>query len=385
MYLKVRVICEEIRVYLFTGWLKDMGRFTMIEKNIYESLKEKYGHVASWAVWRRTSGAAKSNMKDVSMFESEDILEVLNPNYVFVGLNGSGVHDDYMDMSRPWHNFHSSNPSGHDFKLCYALMDTPYWGSYITDAIKGLPEVDSGKVVAYLKSHPEMINKNMEILRREIEMLGDHPIIVAMGGKSYELVSKYLGKQFTVKKITHYSFTIGKENYREHVLKVLSDGDEELCIPKTPKIQEITEVLEAKVNPVKSTVNEKRGMNSGIPSLEEQLQKTGLDDPDNWRGDIKKQLLMLFEPVVRDTDFSIRINEGDTTKVGLNLFYKDTERRSMGFEKLKDRMFKVFPVKKFYEEIMYKVELPEIDANKSQIHMKMTLEQFWEFLYKITR
>ena len=84
----------------------------MVEKKIYESLKEKYGHVASWAVWRRPSGAIKSNMGDVSMFDTDDVLEVLNPNYVFVGLNRSGVHDDYMDMDRPWHNFHSSNPNG---------------------------------------------------------------------------------------------------------------------------------------------------------------------------------------------------------------------------------------------------------------------------------
>ena len=196
----------------------------MIDKNIYESLKEKFGHVASWAIWGRPSDSVKSNMKDVSMFDGDGILEVLNPKYVFVGLNGSGVHDDYMDMEKPWHNFHSSNPHGNDFKLRYALMDTPYWGAYITDAIKDLPEVDSNKVAVYLKNHPEVVEKNMKILRDEIKMLTDNPTVIALGGKSYELVNKYLGKEFTVKKITHYSFTIGKEEYRQHVLNVLGDG-----------------------------------------------------------------------------------------------------------------------------------------------------------------
>lgn len=351
----------------------------MIEKNIYESLKEKYGHVASWAIWRRPSGTVKSNMRDVSMFDSEDVLEKLNPNYVFVGLNGSGVHDDYMDMDRPWHNFHSSNPRGHDFKLRYALMDTPYWGAYITDSIKGLAEVDSGKVSTYLKMHPEAEIEAMDILRSEIEMLGDHPVVICLGGKSYELVSKHLGNQFTVKKITHYSYQIGKETYRKHVLNVLSDGKEESNIPKIPKESKSLDVSEGKLVPV-STVSL-----DGIPSLEEQLKKVGLDVPDNWRGDIKNQLLVLFEPVVRGTDYSIRINEGDTTKVGLNLFYKDNSKRSMGFEKMKDMNFKVFPVTKFYDEIKYKVEMPGLDSKKSQPHMKMTLAQFWEFLYKITR
>lgn len=357
----------------------------MVEKKVYEQLKEEYGHVASWAVWREPSGAIKSNMGDVSMFDDKSILEVLNPNYVFVGLNGSGVHDDYMDMKRPWHNFHSSKSSGHDYKLRYALMDTPYWGAYITDAIKDLPEVDSGKVSSYLDKHPDLEIKAMDILRREIEMLGGNPVVICLGVKSYELVSKYLGNQFTVKKITHYSYQIGPIAYREHVLNVLSNGTEEFSIPKTPKMSNIMDDVEEKVMPAKSTVGESTVMVEGMPSLEEQKKKLGLDIPNNWRGDIKGQLLMLFEPVVKGTDYSIRINEGDTKKVGLNLFYKDEERRCMGFEKLKDMNIKVFPVKKFYEEIKYKVELPETDPNKSQAHMQMTLEEFWVFLYKITR
>ena len=52
---------------------------------------------------------------------------------------------------------------------------------------------------------------------------------------------------------------------------------------------------------------------------------------------------------------------------------------------MKDMNFKVFPVTKFYDEIKYKVEMPGLDSKKSQPHMKMTLAQFWEFLYKITR
>ena len=128
-----------------------------------------------------------------------------------------------MNTSKAWHNFHSSSLHGQDYKLRYALMDTPYWEACITDAIKGLPEVDSNKVAPYLRSNPDIINKNMEILKEEIELLGTKPVIVALGGKSYEIISKYFGNQYTVKKIIHYSFRIGKEKYREHVLQVLSN------------------------------------------------------------------------------------------------------------------------------------------------------------------
>ena len=122
-----------------------------------------------------------------------------------------------------------------------------------------------------------------------------------------------------------------------------------------------------------------------MPSLDEQLRKVGLDNPDNWRGDIRDKLLMLLEPLVAGTDFKIKMNTTDITSQVLDLFYKDESRRSMGFGKTKDRNFRVFPVKSFYEEHKDKIEFLSIDPKKKQIHMDMTLEQFWNSLYKITR
>ena len=200
----------------------------MIAKTNYLKLKDHFENVASWAVWELPSGTSpKSNMRVISMFDSDDILELLNPHYVFIGLNGSGVHDDYMDMSNPWHNFHSSNPHGHDYKLRYALLNTPYWGAYITDVIKELPEVDSNKVSTYLRKHPDVVAENIKILKKEIEMLGTHPVLVCLGGKSYEIVQKHLGNQFIVKKVFHYSYQIGKEDYRSHIIKTLSEGNDD--------------------------------------------------------------------------------------------------------------------------------------------------------------
>lgn len=47
-----------------------------------------------------------------------------------------------------WANFHSDdNKRQNDFKLRYALMDTPYWGSYITDVIKSHFDTISTNVV----------------------------------------------------------------------------------------------------------------------------------------------------------------------------------------------------------------------------------------------
>ena len=124
---------------------------------------------------------------------------------------------------------------------------------------------------------------------------------------------------------------------------------------------------------------------TNVPSLEDQLCKLGLDNPDNWRGDIRDKLLMLLAPLVSGTQFEIKMNTTDTTSQVLDLFHKDDPKRKMGFGKTKDRNFRVFPVKSFYEENKGKIEFLRIDPKKKQIHMDMTLEQFWNSLYRITR
>ena len=193
----------------------------MLDKKIYEKLKKNYGKTASWAIWKEPGESIKSNMDDVSMFDKDVILKSLNPNYVFVGLSGSSVGDGYMDTKRPWYNYHSSNPKGNDFKLRYALTDTPYWGAYMTVAIKDLTA--SGTMPPVLTDNSEVIKRNMKELREEIDTLGTRPIIVCFGKQCYELVRVYLGKDFTVKQLPHYSSLVGKDAYRESLIKELAD------------------------------------------------------------------------------------------------------------------------------------------------------------------
>ena len=64
----------------------------MIEIERYNKLKEKYGHVASWTIWKEPGLTPKSNTDDMSIFEDENICDKLNDKYVFVALNWSGTH-----------------------------------------------------------------------------------------------------------------------------------------------------------------------------------------------------------------------------------------------------------------------------------------------------
>ncbi len=113
----------------------------MLDRKTYKLMKKKYGGVGSWAVWcpQTDKNAPKSNMGNMDWTKNEDgLCSVLNPEFVFVGLNLSDSHGKYSDANTPWVNFHSGNPHGNSFKLRFALKDTQFWGAYMTDLIKGV-------------------------------------------------------------------------------------------------------------------------------------------------------------------------------------------------------------------------------------------------------
>ena len=192
----------------------------MITKENYDYLKEHYGRIASWAVWAPASDRPKSNTDDLSIFNDENLFQKLNANYVFVGLNAS----EQQATENVWRSFHSDNPHQQDYKLRYALLNTKYWGGYITDIIKKYPEVDSSKVKVYLKNNPEVVESNIKDFINELNILSkDKPILIAMGGYSFEILDKYLSNEYKIVKIMHYSSQISKEEYRKQVLDVLDN------------------------------------------------------------------------------------------------------------------------------------------------------------------
>ncbi|SFT61024.1 hypothetical protein SAMN02910301_2110 [Lachnospiraceae bacterium XBD2001] len=195
----------------------------MISKKNYDLLKKKYGKVASWAIWSTdySNAQPKKNTADLSVFKNKDLLKVINTGYVFVGLNASSTHGDVSQGTDAWYNFHSNYTYQNDYKLRFALQGTKYWGSYITDLIKYYEEVDSGKVESYLRKNPDVVKQNIEDFRYEISLLGDKPVLVALGSKTYKMLRDYLEDEFEIRQIKHYSYTIGKEDYRREVIDIL--------------------------------------------------------------------------------------------------------------------------------------------------------------------
>ena len=195
----------------------------MITKNRYAVMKEKYGKFGSWAVWKRAGGIPSSNTGFMDWVNEAGLLRILDTGFVFVGLNVSNTRGNQKGgFKEAWKNFHSDYSFQKDYKLRFALQDTPYWGSYLTDVIKEHVEGDSGEVMKHLREHPEKVKRNIRRFEEELSFLGKHPVLVAMGRNTNSILQKHLGGKYRIVPIPHYAARMGKETYREKVVAVLA-------------------------------------------------------------------------------------------------------------------------------------------------------------------
>ena len=200
--------------------LGEKTKFRMINRDIFELIKRKYGHYASWAIWTDSSGKPKDNIGDLSFFDLEKnnrVLGLLHSTFVLVGLNIS------RRVQFPLGNFHDKRSNSMDYKLRYALKGTPLWGSYMTDIIKDFEHKISEKAMSYLSQNKDLEEKNVEIFRAELNDSGfRRPTLVAFGGDVHKVIIRNLGEEFDVWKLPHYSKYISKENYRQEVQVILN-------------------------------------------------------------------------------------------------------------------------------------------------------------------
>ena len=125
----------------------------MLTLEKFNDIKNKYGKCASWAIWASEGKNPTSNIGDLSVLDpatNENLLSLLNPNVIFVGLNLSRG-----DVKNDFENFHSSYGHAKDYKIRFAIKNSPYWGGYMTDIIKGYVKKESGTVEKYLRENKE--------------------------------------------------------------------------------------------------------------------------------------------------------------------------------------------------------------------------------------
>jgi hypothetical protein len=184
-----------------------------IEK--FVEIRERFGHFASWAIWADEGANPKANIDDLSVLDPDvnpRLLKMIHGNSILLGLNIS------RRIQRPLGNFHDPRPMATDFKIRYALKDTSYWGSYMTDIIKDFEEKASGKMMSFLRSNKDFERDNIRKLREEIAVLGfSNPVLVAFGKDAEKIARRNLCKEFQVVGIPHYAKYISKEDYRAQV------------------------------------------------------------------------------------------------------------------------------------------------------------------------
>jgi len=198
----------------------------MVDRAKFEFIKEKYGHWISWAIWAESGDAPKSNVGDLSIFSGDNFLSQLNSEVILVGLNISRG-----DIKSPLANFHDARSEATDYKIRYALKDTPFWGGYMTDIIKDFNEKESGKMMSYLRVNKEFEDKNVEIFYEELKDLGSvSPIIIAFGNDAYSILTRNFKDQYRVLKVPHYANYTSKERYREQVQDLIKSIADDVLI-----------------------------------------------------------------------------------------------------------------------------------------------------------
>ena len=196
-------------------------------------VEDVYGkpiNFASWGNWKERT----SNLEF-----SDELLQGLQPNIVFCGLN---VSTDVEPGN--WNNFHKKGDRGNS-NLRDSIIGTRLQGAYFTDLIKFYPETAGGKVKSYFKNNKGELERHAEWFVEEMIQLKEFfwknnsklPLIIIVMGKTAtkelfntaEIENKLRKEKFDDVKVyfvRHYSQDHKKElpeKIREIVRKIEQD------------------------------------------------------------------------------------------------------------------------------------------------------------------
>ena len=197
-----------------------------ITRERFDEVRKRWGAYSSWAVWHSIGpeDKPKAHAGDITSLDPDkkpSLLSLLNPDVVLLGLNAA----TRPIPPEPWSNFHDSRAVANDFKIRFALADSPYAGAYMTDVLVGLHETDSNKVATYMRANPTILTAQIERLEEELNDIGaTNPLLIAFGGAAHKALREHLGHKYRIVKVTHYVHRIKKEQYREGALAAIAAG-----------------------------------------------------------------------------------------------------------------------------------------------------------------
>jgi len=167
--------------------------------------ENRLDEVASWAIWN------PFDLNDTKIIETNESINKLKPNIVFILLNFAGNGDvNFEDPAwKSWQNFHTNYPM--DKRLFNVLNDPKYEGAYMTDIIKCVKTSGTDELKQMIKNDGIDMNTQRDILINEINILNNNNLeIYLMGNYTERIFNKYIykdlqGKIQKPKRILHPS------------------------------------------------------------------------------------------------------------------------------------------------------------------------------------
>lgn len=194
-----------------------------VPDKILSVIEERFAWCASWAVWADQGIKPTSNIGDTSVFDftkRTDVRQKIHSEFIFIGLNVSKSLGE-----NKYSNFHSNSPRAKDYKIRYAVRETPAWGGYMTDLIKNFPELESRKAINFIRNNPKFLYENIDILREEISTLdAEDAKLLCFGGDVFNILKNHFPHKKLIH-LMHYSSYISKEHYRAHLIEKISGGE----------------------------------------------------------------------------------------------------------------------------------------------------------------
>lgn len=190
-----------------------------MEKELYKTLKNKYGKFSSFAIWAEAIHGEKSNIGNLEIFQ-EDLYEPLHTRFIIVDFGNSPSFDRRRDhQQKDWMNFHSDLPRQNEYKLRYAFKDTPLWGSFMIPLFN---EYNTLSLQRKVKEDTDFVESNLQRVKEQLSYF-EQPVLIALGGNVYKYLRSYFGNQYKIVVIKHPSFQIKLEEYKAEILKKLAD------------------------------------------------------------------------------------------------------------------------------------------------------------------
>lgn len=159
----------------------------------YATLQAKYGKYGSWALWQRPAAGQKLHAVDCGIDSFAPQLADAAFRQTHLTSVGVALALNWSDREPcsddDWANFHDITAHSQDYKAAKMLLDTPFEGSYMTDAIKNFPETKATTALKEI-TKPENADKfaaSAAMLQEELDLIQPQYLII-FGRSAEELV-----------------------------------------------------------------------------------------------------------------------------------------------------------------------------------------------------